>query len=171
MVELSGICRRPLIGTQSRPDFLERRREFCLLGTCVISSGRAALAYAESVPDGRLALRPDNYSGCRSSLLVVHHAADRRAARLAERSSRPESQRFTPAAACSERSELARACHARHARQRRALPAHGLVGSIPAYPGGLGRCAPAGRASRRGPPHARAETISRQLTSAVLGCS
>src|SRR5438128_11400248 len=30
------------------------------------------------------------------------------------------------------------ACHARHARQRRALPAHGLVGSIPAYPGGPG---------------------------------
>src|SRR5438132_8795489 len=45
------------------------------------------------------------------------------------------------------------ACHARHARQRRAFPAHGLVGSIPAYPGGPGCCVPAGRASRRGAPH------------------
>src|SRR2546422_418006 len=124
-----------------------------------------------SVSNNGSALGVGNNPGRRGGLLVVHHPADLWPARAAEGFGRSESQRFTPATANPERSQLPRARNARHARRGRALSAHRLVGTIPACSRGSGECAPAGRTGRSGPPNTRAEAVPGELAGAVLGRS
>src|SRR3989442_9567670 len=151
------------------PESLEVLLPACT--TRIVCSARATFPCTWAVSNNGSALGVGNNPGRRGGLLVVHHPADLWPARAAERFGGPESQRFTPATANPERSQLPRARNARHARRGRALSAHRLVGTIPACSRGSGECAPAGRTGRSGPPNTRAEAVPGELAGAVLGRS
>ncbi len=113
--------------------------------------------------------RSRHHAGGRGHRRVVHDPAALRAADPADRSRRPQPQGLPAAAAYSERSEFAGARHARHAGQRRTVPADGVDRAVRADSRGSRRRAQARSARRGRQPDGRTEPVSRCLGDAVLG--